>query len=389
MKIVENSLYLILFILIITFLMLLISKFLNTKKLKKILNNQEETKTELELIEEKKDNFFYEDASMEEIKEHLSLLNTTKRNFFNSDSLTQEIEVDFVIASQVLKNWEHNSLVSEDNKVILKKVNSEKEILKENDKIINLNINQINSNSIDEIEESKIYNNYDEDEQLIKQKIEKQELKNKIIIDEKVKNKVVIKEEVIKEELEIEKNNEEEILIINEELFYNKYLNQDNIKLNDILLKTVIKMNEKEYSIILDDETNININLKEFLNILYTDIQIFLNLKIEFSFTYNDEIIINDLMINFFTRINEKLNEEFFKISELKNKKHIAKKYLFVFNENQENEVLIQDYYLCIQNNDKVNEIISEKKAPDKIIKTYHQIKLYLMNKNKIEEKPF
>lgn len=395
MEIVEKSLYLILFVLIIIFFLLLISKIINTKKLKNILNNNnEESKTDLDLITEKKENFFYENASMEEIKEHLSLLNKTKKDFFNSDSFDKEVVVDFVIGSQVLKNWSHNSLVSEDNKVILKKVYEGEKIIEDKEEFIKtdleVNANE-NINKFDKNKSSLIFNSTEEqDTQLINEEINIVDLKNKIVPNDKYEKKN--KKEIIEDEDKltneiIEEKNED--IIYNEEMFYNIYLNQELKILENILIKVIYKIKEKEYSLILDDEYNINVNLKDFLNTLYVSIKELLEQNLTLSFKYNEEIIINELMIDFFIKINKKFEKDFFKINELKNKKHIAKKYLFIFNENSENEILIQDYYLSINSNEKLKEISSNIRVPDKIIKQYHQIKMYLMNKNKVEEKPF
>lgn len=380
MNMLISIMYLIVVVLVVTLFLLIFQHYMKTKKLSSLLieDEQDEMEKVNEVEENKKEKYFLEDATFEEVKEHLKLLKSTKEEFFNSNSLNQEIEVDFIIGSSILKNWDVHALLSSDNKIILKKVVDEK--TKDNF-TININENKeakpINTKTQEEI-------TCEENEPLIPSQIDINEIKNEVIEDNSIQgyneNTIILNNDL----------NDIKNIYNKKELFETIYgMNREKIKNAIYFLFNKLQM-DNELKFFYDEKERVyNLSLDTFIENIHNSFSEIFDLDIELYFDYTKVEIIDEITIEFICNLNQSLDFDLFKIIDQKNKKHIAKKYLVIFDENDENEISFEDYFLIININENIIDIKDTLKTPTKIIRNYHQIKLYNLNKTSKNEKPF
>lgn len=331
---------------------------------------------------------------MDEIKEHIKLLNKTKQDFFSSNTLNGQVEVDFVIGSQILKNWDHYNLITEDGKIILKKEIAASD---KKEKIIEHNEFTIKDNKKEEVKKEFVPEPEENDDKLVDVNLNIEEIKTKVISENKKQKseKAIDKEEEkineSKETNNIKIDEKKKKSFDNEYDFFNLILSLNKKEIEELLFYVFNKLLiEKDKSFIYNsNDEQLYLNMKLFFSELQNNFIDITNIKVDLNYKFDEKIEVNEDRINFLINLNKKIEFDLFKILELKNKNHIAKKYLFVFHEDEENELLINEYYLTLQDTSKIEEIKNRAAVPEKIFKAYHQINMYLMKKNKKEEKPF
>lgn len=306
------------------------------------------------------DKFLIGNITVEQMKEHIALIEKTKMDLKTSDK--KEIEVDYVIASAILKNWDSKVLVDENGRIVLTNLANEHTI-------------KVEPTEKTKSEDSKIIiktkdgqtKNLEEEYVDVETQIKKKE---SIPIDEE-KNGKILNEKIPQIIHEIKSNNyniaatdgnfnNDDELIKDEDALYHSIklsiTSEDDLKnfISNIIGNILDKKNINDYTFVKTQKDD-----KEFLFISSAHFfkEIVMSNSLFIDETYMEELLLlseklNDIKSDLISHCNSIFQDDLFLCTEVKKKNqiHIAKPVMFVFNEGQEDEIIVRDFYLALTN---------------------------------------